>query len=259
MISAAMTDGLWSSILLTAASFLGGAVNSIAGGGTLLTFPSLLAVLSPVMANATSTMALVPGTFGAIWGYRTELAGTRSHLIRLWPPSLLGGIAGSLLVTRLPEKVFSMLVPWLLVSASALLLAQRPLTRWLGVHRLTNPKPGTLIAVIVFQFAIGVYGGYFGAGIGILMLSSLAFVGLPDIHQMNAVKTVLGGTINGVTAVIFILAKVVVWKYALVMALASIVGGYLGARVARQMRPEYVRAVVVAIGFGVAAYSWLYR
>jgi uncharacterized membrane protein YfcA len=220
-----MIGGAWSSILLTVAAFCGGAVNSIAGGGTLLTFPSLLAVLSPVMANATSTMALVPGTFGAVWGYRKELAGTRSHLIRLWPPSLLGGIVGSLLVTRLPEKVFSQLVPWLLISASTLLLAQRPLIKWLGVRRLANPKPGTLIAVVVFQFLVGAYGGYFGAGIGILMLSSLAFVGIPEIHQMNAVKTVLAGTINGVTAVIFIFAKVIVWKYALVMAVASIAGG----------------------------------
>jgi uncharacterized protein len=254
-----MTDGNWSWVLLSAAAFGGGVVNSIAGGGTLLTFPSLLAVLSPVMANATSTMALVPGTFGALWGYRKELAGNRSHLIRLWPPSLLGGIAGSLLLTRLPEKVFSELVPWLLLSASLLLLVQRPLTKWLGVQGLANPKPGTLAAVIVFQFIVGVYGGYFGAGIGILMLSSLAFVGISDIHQMNAVKTVLGGTINGVTAIIFIFAKVIVWKYALVMAVASIAGGYLGARVARQMRAEYVRALVVAIGLAVAAYSWLHR
>jgi len=254
-----MTHTAWSSILLIAAAFGGGAVNSIAGGGTLLTFPSLLSVLSPVMANATSTMALVPGTFGAMWGYRKELAGTRAHLIRLWPPSLLGGIAGSLLVIRLPETIFSALVPWLLVSASALLLVQRPLTQWLGVHRLSNPKPGTLIAVVAFQFMVGVYGGYFGAGIGILMLSSLAFVGISEIHQMNAVKTVLGGTINGVTALIFILAKVVVWKYALAMALASIIGGYLGARVALRMQAEYVRVLVVVIGLGVAAYSWLHR
>lgn len=254
-----MTEGAWSSILLSAAAFGGGAVNSVAGGGTLLTFPSLLAVMSPVMANATSTMALVPGTFGALWGYRKELAGTRSHLIRLWPPSLLGGIAGSLLVTRLPEKVFSALVPWLLVSASVLLLVQRPVTKWVGVQRLANPRPVTLMAVILFQFLVGVYGGYFGAGIGILMLSSLAFVGIPDIHQMNAVKTVLGGTINGVTALIFMFAKVIVWKYALVMALASIAGGYLGARLAQRTEAAYVRGLVVAIGFGVAAYSWLHR
>jgi uncharacterized membrane protein YfcA len=254
-----VTEGAWSSILLSAAAFGGGAVNSVAGGGTLLTFPSLLAVMSPVMANATSTMALVPGTFGALWGYRKELAGTRSHLIRLWPPSLLGGIAGSLLVTRLPEKVFSALVPWLLVSASVLLLVQRPVTKWVGVQRLANPRPVTLMAVILFQFLVGVYGGYFGAGIGILMLSSLAFVGIPDIHQMNAVKTVLGGTINGVTALIFMFAKVIVWKYALVMALASIAGGYLGARLAQRMEAAYVRGLVVAIGFGVAAYSWLHH
>ncbi len=249
----------WSWVLLIAAAFAGGAVNSIAGGGTLLTFPGLLAVLSPVMANATSTMALVPGTFGAVWGYRKELTGNRSQLIRLWPPSLLGAIAGSLLLTRLPEKIFSFLVPWLLIVASALLLVQRPLSRWLGAHRAANPNRSTLAAVIVFQFLVAVYGGYFGAGIGILMLSSLAFVGIPDIHQMNAVKTVLGGAINGITAVIFAFAHVIVWKYALIMALASIAGGYAGARVARRMRAEYVKALVVAIGVGVAIYSWMHR
>jgi uncharacterized membrane protein YfcA len=159
----------------------------------------------------------------------------------------------------MPERVFASAVPWLLVAASVLLLIQRPLVRWIGAHPHDKPKRSTLIAVVLFQFLVGIYGGYFGAGIGILMLSSLAFMGIPNIHHMNAVKNILAVTMNGITAVIFAVAGVVVWKYAAVMAIAAIAGGYAGARVARRMRPDYVRAIVVCIGFGVAAYSWISR
>ena len=254
-----MGGAIWSLILLCFAAFLGGAVNSIAGGGTLLTFPSLLTVLSPVQANATSTLALLPGSLASAWGYRRELAVCRPHLMRLWPPSLAGGILGSLLLTRMPERVFAGLVPWLLVCASTLLLLQRPLSRWIGAHPHKPPTTGVLASIVFFQFLVGIYGGYFGAGIGILMLSSLAFVGIPDIHHMNAVKAVLAATMNGISIVIFALAGVIVWKHALVMAAAATAGGYLCARFARRMPVGYVRAIVVSIGFAVAAYSWLSR
>ena len=254
-----MPNNLLTWILLCASAFFGGAVNSIAGGGTLLTFPSLLAVLSPVAANATSTMALLPGSLAAGWGYRHQLAQSRDHLIRLWPSSFIGGLIGSLLVIRLPERVFANLVPWLLITASTLLLVQRPLARWVGAHPHKPPTTATLIGIVVFQLLVGTYGGYFGAGIGILMLSSLAFVGIAHIHQMNAVKNVLAATINGITAVIFMLSGVIVWKYAVTMAVFAIAGGYTGARVAQKMPVSVVRAIVVAIGFGVAAYSWIGR
>lgn len=249
------SPGTW--LLLLAAAFLAGAVNAIAGGGTLLTFPSLLAVLSPVSANATSTVALLPGSLAAAWGYRTELARCRVHLARLLPPSFLGGVIGSLLLIRMPERVFANLVPWLLIGASVLLLLQKPVARWLGAHPHKAPSTGTVAAIVFFQFLVGVYGGYFGAGIGILMLSSLAFVGIHDIHEMNAVKSVLAATMNGVTVVIFALSGVIVWRYALVMAVAATLGGYAGARTARRLPAGYVRAIVVAIGFAVAIYSWV--
>jgi len=251
-----MPDSLIGWALLCAAAFGAGVVNSVAGGGTLLTFPSLLAVMSPVLANGTSTFALFPGSLAAAWGYRAELARCRKHLVRLLPPSFLGGIVGSLLVTRLPERVFAGAVPWLLIAASTLLLVQKPIARWAGAHPHDEPSPRTLAAIVFFQFLVGVYGGYFGAGIGILMLSSLAFVGISDIHEMNAVKTVLAAAMNGVTICIFAFADAIVWKVAFVMAAAAIVGGYLGARVARKMPAAVVRVIVVIIGFGVAAYSW---
>ena len=232
-------------------------MNAIAGGGTLLTFPSLLTLLGPVSANATSTMALLPGSLAAGLGYRTELASSRAHLIRLLPPSLAGGIVGSLLLIRMPETVFAGMVPWLLVTASVLMLVQRPLLRWIGSHPHDKPRARTLVAVVFFQFLVGIYGGYFGAGIGILMLSSLAFVGVPDIHHMNALKTILAAAMNGVSALILGIGGVVVWKYAAIMAVAAIVGGYFGARMGRRIRPDYIRVIVVTIGFLVAAYSWV--
>lgn len=251
-----MPETLLGWTLLCAAAFGAGVVNSVAGGGTLLTFPSLLAVMSPVLANGTSTFALFPGSLAAAWGYRTELARCRRHLIRLLPPSFIGGVIGSLLVTRLPEKVFAGAVPWLLLVASTLLLLQRPMARWVGAKPHDEPTPRALAGIVFFQFLVGVYGGYFGAGIGILMLSSLAFVGIHDIHEMNAVKTVLAAAMNGVTIVIFALSDAIVWKVGFIMALAAIAGGYIGARVARKMPAPFIRGLVVAIGFGVAAYSW---
>lgn len=241
--------------LLSIAAFLAGAVNAIAGGGTLLTFSSLLMVLSPVPANASSTFALFPGSLAAAWGYRREVSLRRDHLVHLWPPSFLGGLVGSLLVTRLPERVFAGMVPWLLMGASTLLLLQRPVARWSGAHPHEKPSARVLAAIIAFQFLIGVYGGYFGAGIGILMLTSLAFSGIPDIHEMNAIKTVLAATMNAISIVIFTSAGVIVWKYAVVMALACAAGGYIGARTARRMSASVVRAIVVVIGFAVGVYS----
>lgn len=243
-------------LLLLFSALMAGIVNAIAGGGTLLTFPSLLTVLSPVFANATSTTALMPGSLASAWGYREELARTRQHLIRLLPPSFLGGIIGSLLVIRLPEKVFATAVPWLLVAASFLLLIQKPLARRIGANPHRPATGRTLAAVIFFQFLVGIYGGYFGAGIGILMLSSLGFVGIPEIHEMNAVKSILAVAMNGISIVIFALSGVIVWKYAFLMAVTAVVGGYVGARVARKMNPELVRAIVVAIGLLVAAWSY---
>ena len=246
----------WNWVLLGLSAFLGGAVNSIAGGGTLLTFPSLLLVLNPVSANATSTTALLPGSLAAAWGYRRQLSDARQHLVRLWPSSLVGGLIGSLLVIKMPERVFAMLVPWLLMIASTLLLVQKPLSRWIGAHPHEKPKTGTVAAIAFFQLLVGIYGGYFGAGIGIMMLSALAFMGIPNLHQMNGVKNLLAVSINGITIVIFLMAGVIVWKYAAVMAVCAVAGGYLGARAAQKMPVAVVRAIVVVIGFGVAIYSW---
>lgn len=237
-----------------------GAINSVAGGGTLLTFPALLAALNPLgieasrIANATSTVALVPGSLAGAWGYRREMAAARRWTLLLLAPSLIGGGIGSLLVTRLDAKHFQNLVPWLILTASLLFLAQPFVARFLQTKPHAAPSRRTIVAIVFFQFLVAVYGGYFGAGIGILMLSSLAFMGMSGVHQMNAVKTFLAFCINGVSVVVFVLEKKVEWRFAPVMVASAIVGGYFGARVARRIRPQFVRWFIVAVGLGLSAY-----
>lgn len=246
--------------LLCLSAFAAGIINTIAGGGTLLTFPTLLRVLGTrpafeVLANATSTVALVPGSVAGAWGFRRELKGTGPWLLLLGGPSLAGGLVGSLLLTRLPGKYFAILVPWLLLTASLLFLLQPYLSRRLATAKEQGlPSPGRCAAAAVFQFFVAVYGGYFGAGIGILMLSSLALMGLGDIHRMNGLKTILAALINGVSVVIFVLDDKVVWSYALAMAGAAIVGGLAGAHLGRLLPRVVVRWFVILVGLSLAGY-----
>jgi uncharacterized membrane protein YfcA len=252
-----MSEPVATYLFLCGTAVVAGVINSVAGGGTLLTFPALLHALSGngVLANGTSTVAIVPGSMAGAWGYRKELADKRAVLKRLLWPSLLGGAVGALLVTRFPEKIFNTLVPWLILTASLLFLLQRPMQRWIGSHKHEGPPTNrTVLALVVFQFIVAVYGGYFGAGIGILMLSALAFMNVGNIHHMNGVKSFLAALINGMAVVIFVAEGQVAWKYALPMAAGTILGGYFGARVARRLPAVYVRWIVIAIGFGLSAY-----
>jgi uncharacterized membrane protein YfcA len=245
---------------LCLAALAAGAINSIAGGGTLLTFPALqlLAGVPDVLANGTSTVALMPGSLASAWGYRREIRQCRRWAGLLAAPSLLGGVIGSLLVVVLPPGVFSQLVPWLILTAAVLFALQPVASRLLRRPAMAQaPGRGTLAAIIAAQLLIAAYGGYFGAGIGILMLSSLAFLGLGSIHQVNALKTFLALFINGVAAALFIAVGNVYWPFALAMAAWAIVGGYVGARLALRLRPAVVRWVVIGVGFGLAAYEFM--
>ena len=245
-------------LLLALAAFGAGALNAVAGGGTLLTFPTLTAVISPAAANVTSTVALLPGSLAGAWGYRRELAGARTLLVRLLPPSLVGGGVGALLLLAAPDR-FGELVPWLILSTAVLFLMQKPLTRLLKRRaavpdaRAETPPPWLLVTLIAAQLGIAVYGGYFGAGIGILMLTALGFMGVASIHRANAVKTVLASTINVTSALVFGVAGEVRWDFAAVMAAASVAGGYGGARGARRLPAWLVRWGVIAIAFGLSA------
>jgi hypothetical protein len=211
-----------------------------------------------VVANATSTVALVPGSLAGAWGYRREMTAARRWLVLLAGPSLAGGVIGSLLVTRLDPRYFYALVPWLLLSAALVFLCDTVMHRSRSATlRQEAPSRGTLAGLIIFQFGVAIYGGYFGAGIGILMLSSLALMGVGDMHRMNALKTVLAGCINGVSVIVFVADGKVHWKFALPMALAAVLGGYLGARAALRVEPRYVRWTVIGIGFGLAGYYFV--
>jgi uncharacterized protein len=247
-------------LLLCVSAFVAGAINSIAGGGTLITFPALVSVLgsdpiSQVIANATNTVALCPGSAAGAWAYRRELGKAYEWLRLLLVPCVLGGIAGAVALVYAPERVFALLVPWLILAATLIFMLQPSIARWTGIGKPhPTPSRSRIGLTLAFQFVVGVYGGYFGAGIGILTLSALAMMGMSDIHQMNALKTILATTINGVAVVIFIVEGKVDWHYGLPMIVAGILGGYGGARVARSLNRNLVRRMVVAIGFCLAAY-----
>jgi uncharacterized membrane protein YfcA len=239
-----------------------GVINAVAGGGTLVTFPVLLAFgVPPVTANATSTVGLLVGTAGSMLGYRRHLETVRPWLRKFLPVSLLGGLVGSGLVIAGDPDTFRRLVPFLILFATLLFTVQGV------VRRLAGARPcggeggmgGTgrpVAGVVLFQFAVAVYGGYFGAGIGILMLATFGFLGLPGIHEMNALKTVLGAVINVVAAVSFVVAGLVDWPRALVMTLGAFAGYWAGAQAAQRIPAAAVRGVVTVTGFGLAAWTF---
>ena len=236
------------------AAFLAGVINSVAGGGTLVSFPTLIWLgLDSVTANATSTVAIWPAALGGMWGYRRELRTVEQRLLALVAPSLIGGIAGAFLLRWTPPAIFDALVPFLILFATLLFMAQDAVQRKLKTAGGTaHQSTRWLAGAMLFQLMVGVYGGYFGAGIGILMLAALSILGMTDIHQMNGLKNFFGGCINGVAALYFIWAKMVSWPYVLLMAVAAVLGGWGGAKTARRVGRTVVRRVVVAIGFGMA-------
>lgn len=243
------------SALAFVAALLGGVINSIAGGGTLVTFPAIVALgLPPLTANATSTVGLWPGAVGSMWGYRSHLTGTRPWLIGLTLPSLIGGGIGAWLLLNTGEDRFARIVPFLVLVATLLFLLQGPLLRHLGrLREQADPRPRAMF--LLAQLGVGVYGGYFGAGIGILMLATLEWMGHHNIHRMNGLKNWGGLCINIVAAAMFIASGIVRWPVALAMAGGGLVGGYLGSRAAQRVEQATVRRAVVVIGF--AAFAWL--
>lgn len=266
-------------LALAAVSFLAGAVNAVAGGGTILTFPVLAAILPEgpaqlVAANATSTIGLWPGAVAAAWAYRGERVGQPPWAVWLVVPSVLGAAAGAVLVLVLPPEWFAACVPWLILTAAVVFALQPQLAR-LGplvsqaAFRAASPSRGAaaasgpgiprLLLACMFQCLVAVYGGYFGAGIGILMLAVLGVLGLGDIHRLNAVKNVLGMAINGTAAGLFAAGSLlgahdVSWSHAAIMAVAAVLGSLAGAGVVRRLPAPFVRRCVALIGFALAAY-----
>jgi uncharacterized membrane protein YfcA len=243
--------------LAFAAAFTAGAINSVAGGGTLVSFPTLVWLgLPAITANATSTVAIWPGSLAGMAGYRREMRGVAQRMLVLAAPSLVGGLVGALLLRQTPPGLFERIVPFLILFATLLFMLQEPVQR----RVFANRRPGQpahdsgrwLLGASIFQFGVALYGGYFGAGIGILMLAALGILGHTDVHQMNGLKNFFAACINGVAAVYFIVAGMVDWPYVLVMAVGAIAGGYLCAGVARRLGRAAVRRIVVVIGFAMA-------
>lgn len=238
-------------LVIGLAALLAGGINSIAGGGTLISFPALVWIgRSTIVANATNTVAIWPGSLAGALGFRDELKHLQRWLLWLVVPALLGGITGAVILLKTPEKTFAHLVPFLILGATVLLAAQEFISRKLRLFVETHERPSNawITFAFIFEFFVGVYGGYFGAGIGILMLAALGLIGLRDIHQMNALKNLLAICINGIAAIYFAVQGAVSWADVLIMAVTSIIGGYLGAHTAKRLGRRFVRGFVVAVG-----------
>jgi uncharacterized membrane protein YfcA len=244
-------------IIIFVAGFCASSINSIAFGGSLISFPVLVWLgVPPIIANATNTAAMWPGSLGAVWGYRRELRDTSLRMYWLIVPSIGGAIAGAILLRRTPADVFDRMVPLLILFSTLLFTVQE------RIQRLVNLAPehhGSLwfSAAMIFQFLVSVYGGYFGAGMGILMLAALAILGHDDILQMNGLKNLLAVFINAVATAYFLLNGMVRGPDALIMAAGATMGGISAAGLARRMGRKAVRRAVIVIGFAMTVVLFL--
>jgi uncharacterized protein len=247
-------------LFLFLAALFAGLLNAVAGGGSFISFPALLFTgMAPIAANATNTAALFPGTIASTVAYRNAFT---PQARRLLPPLLftgiVGGVLGALILVNAPQSTFMRLVPWMLLAATLLFLAGPRITAWVR-RRAAAGKTSRPLTIAGFFLAllISIYIGYFGAGVGILLLSLLALLGMEDIHAMNGLKTLLVSVVNGVAMITFMFAKTIIWPQAILMIVGSLIGGYAGAHYAQKMNPRHVRWIVIAVGFGMAAYFFV--
>jgi uncharacterized protein len=241
-------------IFLFCAGALGGALNAVAGGGSFIAFPALLfSGVAPIPANATNTVALWVGVTASTGAFRKHLDISRRVMVPLAVTSVIGGIAGAYLLLHTPAQTFLRVLPWLMLGATLLFVCGPRLGSSGGGVR-HDISTSALVFASVFELIVSVYGGYFGGGVGILNLAMLAVIGMTDIHAMNALKVVLGGIINGVAVITFIVKGAVVWKEGTVMIVGAILGGYLGARYSLKMPQPWIRAFVIIVGTGMTGY-----
>jgi len=241
-------------IFLLIASILGGALNAVAGGGSFIAFPALIFTgVPPIPANATNTVALWTGVTASTGAYRSRLDVPRRLLIPLVAASLIGGLGGAYLLLKTPAHTFMRLLPWLLLAATLLFIFGKKLARRRpGLHG--EVTTGAIVGATVSALFIGVYGGYFGGGMGIVILAMLAAVGMTDIHAMNALKSLLSTTTNGLASLAFVAARVIYWPQAIVMLIGAIIGGYFGAHYAQRLPQRWVRRGVILTGMAMTSY-----
>ena len=249
-------------LFLFAAALVGGALNAVAGGGSFIGVPALLSIgIAPVAANATTTLAMWPGSLSSAVAYRREIVRARHWLITLGVASLIGGLVGGWLLIRTPDQRFLRLLPWLMLAASVTFtIGGRVAARLVRRAKPGAEAPGAPRApvwILLFQLAIAIYGGYFGGGMGIMMLAAFSIAGMADIHEMNGLKTLLAVAINGVALVEFIVTGAIAWAPGLIMVAGGIVGGYYGAFLARKIEGGVVRAIVIVIAWTMTAYFFV--
>jgi uncharacterized protein len=239
---------VWQAMLVLVAGIWAGAINTVVGSGTLITFPVLLGVgLPPVTANVSNTVGLFPGSFVGAYGYRRELEGQRQRSIVLGTASVLGAIGGAVLLLELPAGAFKAVVPVLIILALVLVVFGKQITAWLTIHG-RGATDHITVPLWVVTFGTGVYGGYFGAAQGVLLMGFLGLFLVESLQRQNALKNVLAGLVNFVAAVVFVATTHIDWAAAGLIAGGSVVGGILGARIGRRLSPAVLRGVIVAVG-----------
>jgi uncharacterized membrane protein YfcA len=255
------------------AAVLAGALNSVAGGGSFISFPTLVLTGVPeIPANATNTVAIWPGAVASVGGYRRELSTQRNVLIPLAIVSIIGGVVGARALLNTPQATFRQLVPFLLLFATLLFTFSSSLMNWIKAHfksqrgvepvgtaAIVSGSRLTFVVVLAVQSIIAFYGGFFGGGIGIMMLAALRVLGMENIHEMNALKMLLSALINGVAVVLFVERGIIWWPQAVIMVVGAIIGGYGGASIARRLNPLHVRRFVIVVGFAMTFYFFFLR
>jgi uncharacterized membrane protein YfcA len=240
--------------LVAVAALWAGMMNAVAGGGTFFSFPALLAVgVPPIAANASNSVALWPASMSGAWAYRRELARYKRYLLPLGVVSFIGGMAGGLILLVTQDAVFSRLIPWLLLFATVLFTFSGRISAWLRGAREHKSKASNSLGALAGQALVSLYGGFFGAGMGILILASLAMAGHEDVHEINAIKNLLSAIVYSVTVLTFVVAGAVSWPYTLVMLAAATVGGYWGATFARRIPPIWLRRFIITVGMTLTA------
>jgi len=247
-------------VLIFLAAIVGGGLNAIAGGGSFITVPILIFVSVPAtLASATNALALWPGSLSSAVALRKELNDQKQNVIFFGLTSLAGGVTGALLLIRTPNDTFVKLLPFFMLFATLMFVYGNTLTKNLR-ERLTQSGKHSLVwlaGVLAIQYVIATYGGYFGGGLGILLLGTMSLMDMKDIHRMNALKAVLAVLINGAAVVTFVLRNYISWSHALVMVVGAIIGGYMVAHYARKLNPLYVRRFVIIVGYVITIYFFL--
>jgi uncharacterized membrane protein YfcA len=245
------------------AAIVAGALNSVAGGGSFITFPSLIfSGMAPIPANATNTAALWPGTVASAFAYRKELnRETLRLLLPLATTCLIGSLIGAYVLLHTPPATFVKLIPWLLLTATVIFASSGTITAKIRARtkQTDSTSPVWIALGILLQLIIAIYVGYFGAGAGILVLALLALMGMQNIHAMNGIKTILVGISNGVAIVAFVWHGIVIWPQTILMLVGALIGGYGGAYLAQKMNQQHVRWAVIAIGLSMSIYFFVHR